>query len=381
MAIELECGICGQEHRFRDEHAGRQARCKECSARIDIPRGGLGGILDGTTPVFTPPMILVGSFVLVAVMVIGLWEIIGSLGQSVPPRQVAPSASSPRMPSLATVTPSSSSLPTADQSTAAQPTTPIAVPIVPSVPVDRTLSPSGSLNVPNARSSTRRPANTDEMARIRESYEHRRTPLVSFTTPDNQPVQIREISPTWAEPGQPLVLRGQGLATTSQVLAIDNVRFREHELTFRVVSDSELEVSAPPDCEKRNECVFVFEVYTPKGVAVTLPRELVDAGDTVLVEFAIVRRQPISVAGATFALVDESGSIKTVNNTRIYLLTPTQPQAFYGVVTKVFRTEQSKIDRVEGAKIEAVTVPAIFPCHLDRLFVGPDCRVRRLLLQ
>lgn len=48
MAIEMECGICGQEHRFREEHVGRQTRCKECTARIDIPRGGLGGILDDT---------------------------------------------------------------------------------------------------------------------------------------------------------------------------------------------------------------------------------------------------------------------------------------------------------------------------------------------
>ena len=64
MAIDLECSICGQEHRFRDEHSGRQTRCKECTARIDIPRNGLGGILDGTTPVLTPPVVIVSGVIL-----------------------------------------------------------------------------------------------------------------------------------------------------------------------------------------------------------------------------------------------------------------------------------------------------------------------------
>ncbi|HLQ46759.1 MAG TPA: hypothetical protein VK137_18590, partial [Planctomycetaceae bacterium] len=373
-------------------HAGRQTRCKECTARIDIPRGGLGGMIDGTTPVFTPPVILVGGFVLGAILVIAVWEIAGSSGQSNGSAQsVAQSAPPPTFPSLKNVAPSLPDRPAVAVSQPGQPVFPAnQTPVnqTPNVPANQTARPAvsspnfaaPSSNVPAPPRPTRGPVSAEELARIRKSYEDRRSPLVKFVTSDNQSVRIQSIAPTWAEPGQTVVLRGKGLAQANRVLAIDNLRFREYELTLRVISDSELEVSAPPACEKRPECVFAFEVYTPDGVAITLPSELADASDTILSEFAIIRRQSISVALATFAIVDELGSIQTVNTSRIYLLKPSQPQKFHGVVTKIFRTEQTEIGQVTGAKIEAVTVPAIFPCHLDQMFVGPESRLRRLLV-
>lgn len=388
MAIELECSICGQEHRFRDEHAGRKTRCKECTARIDIPREGLGGILDGTTPVFTPPVILVGCFLLAALLLVTVWELAGSSRPStVPTQTVARSAPLPTLPPTTNAAPNlpvhttQTQLPSVTSAFPANPT-----PTASAIDGNRPPSPPTNLTTPAAgnpvgRSQLARPGSvsTDEKARILRVYEARRIPLVTFETSADQPIRIQNIAPTWAEPGQTITLRGTGLAKATRVLAIDSVRFREYELTHRPISDSELVISAPPDCERRSECVFVFEIHTPDGVAVTFPKELADVSDTVLEDFAIIRRRQIPVASVAFALVDELGGIQTVNTTRIYLLKPTQPQTFRGVASKLFRTDQSEVGPPSGAALEVVKVPAIFPCHVDQMFVGPQCRIRRLL--
>ncbi len=376
MAIELECGICGQEHRFREEHAGRQTRCKECTARIDIPRGGLGGILDGTTPVFTPPVILVGGFVLGALFLVVVWEIVGTAGRAnVPSPTIAQSAPTPSVPA---------------HSTGAQPSLPSVVPVTPSLPspspppsvaqrpvTSPPFSPNISAVSPSARATNPR---TEERDFIRKEYERLGHPLVVFETSGAHSVQIQSITPSWAEPGQTVTLRGKGLAKTNRVLAVDNIVFREHELTVRVVSDSELEVSSPPECFRRSESVFVFEIYSPEGVAVTLPRELADASDKVEREFAIVRKTRINIVERSFALVDDVGAVSIISMARLYLLKPTLLQSFRGTATKVFRTDQSATGQLSGSGLEYVTVPAIFPCHVDRMFFGPACRTWRLVL-
>lgn len=390
MAIELECSICGQEHRFRDEHAGRKTRCKECTARIDIPRGGLGGVLDGTTPVFTPPVILVGCFLLAALLLVVVWELAGSSRPSTVPTQTV--ARSAPLPTLPPTTIAATSLP--DRSTQTQIPSVTSPPTVNPTPNASTFegnrppsSPSSPTNlsagnpIGRTRPSLPGTVSANEMARIRENYVAQRSPLVKFETPANQPVLIQSIAPTWAEPGQTVVLRGKGFSNTTRVLAIDNIRFLEHELMFRVISDSELEVNSPPECERRPECVFVFEVYAPDGVAVTLPDELAEVSKTILSDFAIVRQPQVSVVLATFAIVDDPGSIDTVNTARIYLRTPSQPLKFWGVATKIFQTKESNVGQVAGGKVEAVTVPAIFPCHVDQMFAGPQCRIRRLLFR
>lgn len=375
MAIDLECGICGQEHRFREEHAGRQTRCKECSARIDIPRGGLGGILDGTTPVFTPPVILAGVMILGTASLIAAWEVAGLMRSSPARSQTAATTPIPsRLPSSMNVAPSRPSLPTAIQP---------APPSVPPVAIGRpATTPFNSGSVPAASPSSRRPASMQELEQIRKTYEVFGNPLVSFATADNQPMQIQNISPTWAEPGQPVTLQGKGLAATQRVLAIASSQCREYELTIHSVSDTEIVVSAPPECERRNENVFVFEVYAPTGVAMTLPRELAEAGPKVPIvsDFAIIRRERISLALSSFVLLDEMGSIQTVNSARIYLLNSSQPQSFQGVFTRIIRTERSSISQLSGPQLDAVTVAAIYPCYLEKMFVGPDCPLRRLQL-
>lgn len=388
MAIELECSICGQEHRFRDEHAGRKTRCKECTARIDIPREGLGGILDGTTPVFTPPVILVGCFLLAALLLVTVWELAGSSRPStVPTQTVARSAPLPTLPPTTNAAPNVPVHPTQTQLPSVKSAFPAnPAPTASAIDGNRPPSPPTNLTTPAAgnpvgRSQPALPGSVsaDEMARIRESYVARRTPLMKFETPATQPVLIQRITPSWSEPGQTVVLQGKGFSKTTRVLAIDNIRFLEHELTFRVISDSELEISSPPECERRPECLFVFEVYTPDGVAVTLPDELVAVSKTIVSDFAIVREPKVSVVLATFAIVEELGSVDTVNTARIYLRNPSQPLKFWGVATKIFRTKEADVGQVVGGKVEAVTVPAIFPCHVDQMFVGPQCRLRRLL--
>ena len=391
MAIELECGICGQEHRFREEHAGRQSRCKECSARIDIPRGGLGGIFDGTTPVFTPPVIFIGSFLLVAVIAIGIGELIAAFqpnGATTANAAGANSAQPPNPQAQGTVplvgAPGAPGLPRQFvPQNANQPpsTTGIATNGTgqPAAVLDGQPQPPSLPSIPPPRESPRNRMSLVQISELREQLARRGTPLVSFYTREDQPIQISRISPSWAEPGEEVLLWGRGFKPVTRAIAIDNDRFQEHELSFRVISDTEISVKAPPMIERRDESLFVFELHTPDGIAVTFPIELIEASkNAVIHEFAIVRREQCLSVVKSFVLLDELGSAKMLTVARAYTLKPTEVLSIQGAESQIVLTPEVRTGTIFGANIVSKKVPAVFPSFLHQLFIGPKCRMDRV---
>ncbi len=397
MAIELECDICGQEHRFRDEHAGRQTSCKECSARLQIPRDGLGGIIDGTTPVFTPPVLLIGGGLVAAVCTVFIWN---AMSPSVPARgqpqvsttttpalPASPFSTAPSLPlEQPKVMPPATIPPVVTEN---KPVEPSIVPIQPRVP-DRTDQPATILverlppkvipqpEFPPGFS----PQEIEARARQRAAAA---TPIQTRKTDPSQSVQIREISPTWAQPGERVTLRGTGLGKTTRVAAIRGGNgTQEFTLPIHAVSDTEVVVDAPPKMEYRETCFYLFEVHSPAGVAITFPTEIVDldSGEKTF-DFGITSRGQVLSFSAGFVLIDDLGQIRFPSYCRLYLLRPTKPLVFDGnYVTTVYSDPTPAPDKFStssAAGNKVIKVPEIFPCFLDRVFAGPMCTTKRLL--